>query len=296
MRISRGCKRRRHIAPTWHSKSLRTQRPPVTYLFLPRHGDVTVTFETYIIPCVAWSLYYRTQERRDNAILKPPRCGVCEMRDDSWAATAVPRSRLGLARCIDGNDLVFCALALHDNARVDHARRRSPRHRTHLHACTRCCPQVAGRLDRRLHPQRHHHPQHGGRRPRLWRVQVGDGRRQVPHCLSAFDVRPWNQAKALLRTRDTARLSPGLTVPSGAYEECASQWRIRLGTRPAAEAQRCRSLPGDWDHWPARKCSLPAFTPPPPIASPQPFFLLSSVVGLIDAVSSFGLFAKCYNC
>ena len=34
-----------------------------------------VSFETYIIPCVAWSWFYRTQERRDHAVIKPPRCG-----------------------------------------------------------------------------------------------------------------------------------------------------------------------------------------------------------------------------
>ena len=39
---------------------------------LPRFcRPLPVTFETYIIPCVAWSWYYRTQERREHAVIKP---------------------------------------------------------------------------------------------------------------------------------------------------------------------------------------------------------------------------------
>ncbi|KAI8476179.1 MAG: transmembrane amino acid transporter protein-domain-containing protein [Monoraphidium minutum] len=36
-------------------------------------GAFAVTFETYIIPCVAWSLYFRTKERRAAAVIQPSR-------------------------------------------------------------------------------------------------------------------------------------------------------------------------------------------------------------------------------
>ena len=36
-------------------------------------GAFAVTLETYVIPAVAWSIYYRTPERRAVAVLRPPR-------------------------------------------------------------------------------------------------------------------------------------------------------------------------------------------------------------------------------
>lgn len=36
-------------------------------------GAFAVTLETYVIPAVAWSIFYWKKERRDAAVIKPPR-------------------------------------------------------------------------------------------------------------------------------------------------------------------------------------------------------------------------------
>lgn len=59
-------------------------------------GAFCVTFETYIIPCVAFNIYYHSPERRARALFKPAKC-VAAQRSAARARLPQPSTRAPVA-------------------------------------------------------------------------------------------------------------------------------------------------------------------------------------------------------